>query len=120
MQKVIQVTMRTLGCKRIMFGFDEMHGFNKDSRSRALGRSNAETLAYTINKLQTFMEKEDPASRAMIWADMLCPFHNGGRPHYQQYSGEFTVRHGMQQQCCTRTSLLFPGGTVGMTQSSGL
>ena len=20
-------------------------------------------------------------------ADMLCPFHNGGRPHYQSYSG---------------------------------
>lgn len=87
MQKVIQFTMRTLGCRRIMFGFDEMHGFNRDSRSRALGRSNAETLAFTINRLQTLMEKENPASRAMVWADMLCPFHNGGRPHYQQYSG---------------------------------
>ena len=87
MQKVIQFTMRTLGCKRLMFGFDEMHGFNRDSRSRALGRSNAETLAYTINTLQSFMHEEDPESRAMVWADMLCPFHNGGRPHYQQYSG---------------------------------
>lgn len=56
MQKVIQMTMRTLGVKRIFFGFDEMHGFNRDSRSRRQGRTNAEALAYAINKLQGFMK----------------------------------------------------------------
>ena len=87
MEKVIRFTMRTLKVKRLMFGFDEMHGFNRDSRSRAQGRSNAESLAYAINKLQGAMAAEDPTARAMVWADMLCPFHNGGRPQYQQYSG---------------------------------
>ena len=85
MEKVIRFTMRTLKVKRLMFGFDEMHGFNRDSRSRAQGRSNAESLAYAINKLQGAMAAEDPTARAMVWADMLCPFHNGGRPQYQQY-----------------------------------
>ena len=65
----------------------EMHGFNRDSRSRALGRSNAEVLASTMNRLQGIMKKVDPDARALFWADMLCPFHNGGRPHYQQASG---------------------------------
>lgn len=91
------------------------HGFNRDSRSRRLGRSNAETLAYAMNKLQGMMRKRDVDARAIFWvsllpcgrllsctlriatvvdmnafatqADMLCPFHNGGRPHYQSYSG---------------------------------
>ena len=97
-----------LVCRRLQ------HGFNRDSRSRRLGRSNAETLAYAMNKLQGMMRKRDADARAMFWvsckrilscmqyieschivdmnacasqADMLCPFHNGGRPHYQSYSG---------------------------------
>jgi hypothetical protein len=84
---------RTLGSKRIFFGFDEMHGFNRDSRSKALGKGNFESLAFAINRLQGFMHQEDPTARAMVWADMLCPFHNGGRPHYQVHSHSST-RHG--------------------------
>lgn len=68
-----------------------------------------------MNQLQGMMRTRDADARAMFWvsllplhtavesniescfavdtkacasqADMLCPFHNGGRPHYQSYSG---------------------------------
>jgi hypothetical protein len=88
MEQVVNFTMTVLNKpSKIFFGFDEMHGFNRDSRSRALGLSNAELLARTMNTLQGFVRAVDPAAQAMFWADMLCPFHNGGRSAYQQSSG---------------------------------
>ena len=78
MSKVVNFTMNALGVKKMFFGFDEMHGFNRDSRSRRLGRSNAETLAHAMNSLQQMMSAVDADARAMVWADMITPFHNGG------------------------------------------
>lgn len=84
MDKIIAWTVTTFNVSRIFFGFDEMRGFNRDSRSRAANLTNAESLAKAVNALQAAMTKADPnAGRAMIWGDMLSPWHNGARPEYQ-------------------------------------
>ena len=49
MEEAINFTIDTFGSKLIHFNHDEMHGFNRDSRSRALGLSNAELLAHDMN-----------------------------------------------------------------------
>ena len=80
-------THHRLGYRKAFFGFDELHGFNRDSRSRRANRSNADALAYAINRLQASLMRNDPAARALVWGDMLNPWHNGARPQYQQWSG---------------------------------
>lgn len=80
-------THHRLGYRKAFFGFDELHGFNRDSRSRRANRSNADALAYAINRLQASLRRNDPAARALVWGDMLNPWHNGARPQYQQWSG---------------------------------
>ena len=52
MDKIIAWTVTTFNVSRIFFGFDEMRGFNRDSRSRAANLTNAESLAKAVNALQ--------------------------------------------------------------------
>ena len=65
----------------------EMHGFNRDSRSRRLNLTNAQVLAKAMNALQASMTAVDPKARSLFWGDMLSPWHNGARPGYQLGSG---------------------------------
>ena len=69
--QVIKWTMKRFNVSRIFFGFDEMHGFNRDSRSRKLNKTNAQGLATAMNALQASMTTHNPEARAMFWGDML-------------------------------------------------
>ena len=87
MRKVIDYVVEQFNVTKAFFGFDELHGFNRDSRSRRTGQSNAEVLAKAVNGLQSMFAAAQPGARAMVWSDMMNPWHNGARPEYEQYSG---------------------------------
>ena len=87
MSQVITYAMYEFGAKKVFFGFDEMHGINRDSRSRRAGRTNSEAIAWAMNKLAGLVRERDPLARSLFWADMINPWHNAARPHYQQANG---------------------------------
>ena len=44
--------IKRFNASKIFFGFDELHGINRDSRSHRAGRSNADALVFAMNSLQ--------------------------------------------------------------------
>ena len=44
--------IQRFNASKIFFGFDELHGINRDSRSHRAGRSNADALVFAMNSLQ--------------------------------------------------------------------
>ena len=87
MSAVIDYAVKEFNVTKAFFGFDELHGYNRDSRSRRTGHSNAKVLGDAINSLQRAFAAAQPGARAMVWSDMLNPWHNGARPQYEQYNG---------------------------------
>jgi len=87
MEGVLNFTMDTFGSKLIFISHDEMHGFNRDSRARRLGLSNADLLARDINWHVQAVARKDPEARVLVYADMLEPWHNGNISDYQVRSG---------------------------------
>ena len=74
---------------RIMhLGSDEIRGFNRDSRNRRRGLTNAVLFAEWLNKIDQFVKKKDANCRVMIWDDMVSPYHNGKNVNSQlKYGG---------------------------------
>ena len=87
MELTINFTMDTFGPKYVFINHDEMHGFNRDSRARRLGLSNAALLARDINWHQRAVARKDPEARVVVYADMLNWWHNGNTTDYQVKSG---------------------------------
>jgi hypothetical protein len=74
--------------KIINFASDEIRGFNRDSRSRRRGITNAQLFAEWVNKIAAYVKSKDSALQVMIWDDMVSPYHNGGEDDYQlKYGG---------------------------------
>lgn len=48
MNNAVAYTTQRFNATKIFFGFDELHGINRDSRSRRTGRSNSETLVISL------------------------------------------------------------------------
>ena len=85
-------TMHSFNSTQLMMSFDEIWGFNRDSRSQALNLSNGAAMARAINIVQRCMDAALPSlpgalgeAHAWIWDDMVNPFHTGGRD-YEQFS----------------------------------
>ena len=59
-----------------------MHGFNRDSRSRKLNKTNAQVLATAMNALQASMTLHNPEARAMFWGDMVSNVYSCLAEHH--------------------------------------
>ncbi|MBU4445795.1 hypothetical protein KJ656_12040, partial [bacterium] len=67
---------------------DEIRGFNRDSRNKKRGLSNARLFAEWLNKINRYVKSKDPNCRVMIWDDMVSPYHNGSAEDCQlKYGG---------------------------------
>jgi hypothetical protein len=83
MSEALEKIIETLQPKYISIGHDEIRGLNRDSRCKKRNLSNAEILAYDINKLYEIIKELDPEVKILMWDDMLNPWHNGGDENYQ-------------------------------------
>ena len=82
-EDVYEKVIRYLSPNYISIGHDEIVGMNRDIRSRRRNLTNAELLAYDINRLYDITKELNPNIKLMIWDDMLNPWHNGGNETYQ-------------------------------------
>ncbi len=67
----------------VFIGMDEVRGFNRDSRSRALGLPNHELMARFLNGIMDAVHALAPQATVLLWDDMVSPYHNGGTETYQ-------------------------------------
>jgi len=77
----------------VFIGCDEVRGFNRDSRNRRRGLTNAELYAEYISKVNTRVRQKSPASRISMWGDMLSlrGAGSGNNPYYQLAHGSDSV-----------------------------
>ena len=73
----IDRVIKALHPEIINFSSDEIRGFNRDSRNKKRGLSNARLFAEWLNKINRYVKSKDPNCRIMIWDDMVSPYHNG-------------------------------------------
>jgi len=84
----IDKVIKQLNPKMINFASDEIRGFNRDSRNRKRGLKNSQLFYEWLSKLSTYIKRQDPNIRMMIWDDMVSPYHNGEKDDYQlKYGG---------------------------------
>jgi len=84
----IDRVIEALNPKIINLSSDEIRGFNRDSRNKKRGLSNARLFAEWLNKINRYVKSKDPNCRVMIWDDMVSPYHNGGAEDGQlKYGG---------------------------------
>jgi len=84
----IDRVIEALHPKIINLSSDEIRGFNRDSRNKKRGLSNARLFAEWLNKINRYVKSKDPNCRVMIWDDMVSPYHNGGTEDDQlKYGG---------------------------------
>ena len=76
MGAVVRWVQDKLAPAKAFFGFDELHGINRDSRSRRRGWTNAQALAYAINRLQAMLSASRNGSRAMASHSKIHKFTN--------------------------------------------
>ena len=68
----------------------EVRGYNRDSRARMEGLSNADVFSQFLNQILHTIHSYNPTTRILIWDDMLNPYHNGGEDDYQvPYGGNY-------------------------------
>lgn len=79
----LENVIRALNPKYISIGHDEILGLNRDSRCKKRNLTNAELLAYEINRLNDFVKSMDPNIRLLMWDDMINPSHIGGNENLQ-------------------------------------
>ncbi len=87
MEEEIDDVMNTFHPKYINFGYDEIRGIGRDSRSILSGLNNSELIAVGMNALTEMVKAKDPDARPLFWDDMVRPRHNGGDRHYQEMFG---------------------------------
>ena len=88
MNDAIENVVNLLHPQFISIGHDEIRGLNRDSRCKKRNLTNAEVLAYEINKLYGIIKDLDSEVKILISDDMLNPWHNGGDENYQvQWGG---------------------------------
>ena len=75
----IDRVMDNLKPKIIHFASDEIRGFNRDSRSRKRGLTNAQLYAEWLNKINAYVKAKDPGCRVLVWHDMISPYSAGGK-----------------------------------------
>jgi hypothetical protein len=84
----IDRVIEALHPKIINLSSDEIRGFNRDSRNKKRGLSNARLFAEWLNKINRYVKSKDPQCRVMIWDDMVSPYHNGSAEEGQlKYGG---------------------------------
>jgi hypothetical protein len=89
MDTAIDNVIAHLQPSQISIGHDEVRGLNRDSRCLKRDMTNAELLSEDINKLYDIINKYDNSIEILMWADMLNPWHNGGKEDYQvQFGGK--------------------------------
>ncbi len=87
MSQAITETINMLHPRYLSIGHDEIRGMNRDSRCIARNLTNAQLLAYDINRLYSIVKECDDGVTLFMWADMLNPFHNGGDDNCQTSFG---------------------------------
>lgn len=73
----IDRVIKSLHPEIINFSSCEIRGFNRDSRNKKRGLSNARLFAEWLNRINRYVKSKDPHCRIMIWDDMVSPYHNG-------------------------------------------
>jgi len=87
MEKTIKNVIEMLNPDFISLGHDEIRGLNRDMRCRRQHMSNAEVLAYDINRLDAIIKKYSKTTRMLVWDDMFNPWHNAKKDYQLEFGG---------------------------------